>query len=435
MRLLEQIQTLSFPAPLPPTLLEVEQHFDAPRVDDIAAAVRSALTDSGILAAMRPGASVAVGVGSRGIANLPVIVAAVVNTLRANQFKPYVVPAMGSHGGATAEGQIEVLAALGITPESMGVEVIASMDVVEIAQLHDGPSLYQGVDSRAADHTLLVSRIKPHTDFRSHVESGPAKMSVIGLGKQTGAIAMHIGGVDNFKRYLAPAAPLYAANTNLVGALCIVENAYDETAIIDALSAKEIGGPREEALLVRAKALMASLPLATMDVLVMREIGKNISGTGMDTNVTGRLMIPRQPETFGNTDIAIIAVLDLTPETHGHATGIGMANITTARVVEQIDWDSTYTNAISASIFGMWRHHLPIVMADDRRALEVAVRCCGRPAEDAQIVLISNTLHLERVWVSPNLRAQIEAHPRLRIVGETALTFAENGAMLSPWTL
>ncbi len=435
MKLLEQIQTLHFPATLPETLLAVEQRFDAPKVEDLTAATRRALEESGLLARMTPGSTVAVGVGSRGIANLPQIVRAAVDRLKEAGLKPYIVPAMGSHGGATAEGQKELLAELGVTEESTGVEIRATMEVKEIGRIPDGPPLYQGVDSMAADHTILVSRIKPHTDFRSHLESGPSKMCVIGLGKQHGAALMHAGGGANFQKYLAPAARIYETNTNFVGAICPIENAYDETAEIVGLTAAEVGGPKEAALLEKAKALMASLPFPEIDVLVVRNLGKNISGTGMDTNIIGRLMIPRQPENFGNVDIAVIAVLDLTEETHGNVAGLGLANVTTARVVEKIDWIATYTNAITSGIFGMWRVSMPITMADDRRALQVALRGCARPHDQASMTFIRDTLTLDHLWVSPSLRQAVLEHPRLTIAEEVPLCFDENGNMVSPWKL
>ncbi|MCC9075292.1 nickel-dependent lactate racemase [Litorilinea aerophila] len=435
MKLLEQIQTLNFPATLPETLLAVDQRFDAPKVEDLTAATRRALEESGLLARMTPGNTVAVGVGSRGIANLPQIVRAAVDRLKEAGLKPYIVPAMGSHGGATAEGQKELLAELGVTEESTGVEIRATMEVKEIGRIPDGPPLYQGVDSMAADHTILISRIKPHTDFRSHLESGPSKMCVIGLGKQHGAALMHAGGGANFQKYLAPAARIYETNTNFVGAICPIENAYDETAEMVGLTAAEVGGPKEAALLEKAKALMASLPFPEIDVLVVRNLGKNISGTGMDTNIIGRLMIPRQPENFGNVDIAVIAVLDLTEETHGNVAGLGLANVTTARVVKKIDWVATYTNAITSGIFGMWRVSMPITMADDRRALQVALRGCARPHDQAGMTFIRDTLTLDHLWVSPSLRQAVLEHPRLTIAEEVPLRFDEQGNMVSPWNL
>lgn len=435
MKLLEQIQELDFPAPLPEKLLAVEQRFDAPQVPDVTMAARQALESSGMLARMQPGQSVAVGAGSRGIANLPVIVRAVVDRLKEAGMKPYVVPAMGSHGGATADGQRQVLAELGVTEESAGTEIRATMEVKQIGQIADGPPLYQGVDSMAADHTILVSRIKPHTDFRSHLESGPSKMCVIGLGKQFGAALMHAGGGANFQKYLQPAARIYETNSNFLGAICPIENAYDGTAEIYGLQDKEVGTAREAELLERAKSLMASLPFPEIDVLVVQQLGKNISGTGMDTNIISRLMIPRQPEAFGKVDVAVIAVMDLTEETHGNVAGLGLANVTTARVAQKIDWVATYTNCITSGIFGMFRVSLPITMPDDKRTLQVAMRGCARAYEEARMVFIRDTLTVDHLWVSPNLRQAVEEHPRLSITGEIPLGFGKKNNMTSPWKL
>jgi hypothetical protein len=433
--LFTQIQQIQFESALPRTVLQVEQRFDAPRVSDIGQAVRTALASSGLLARMAPGHTVAVGVGSRGVANLPEIVRAAVAELRGAGLEPFVVPAMGSHGGATAEGQLDVLAQLGVTEASVGAPLRATMEVREIGALRGGPALFQGLDSAAADHALLISRIKPHTDFRGAVESGPAKMAVIGLGKQRGALAMHALGGAAFQQYLTPAARVYAAETNLVGALAVVENAYDETATITGLPVEEIGGPREMALLETAKGLMASLPFEAIDVLVVRQFGKNVSGTGMDTNIIGRLLIPRQPETFGAVDIAVIVALDLTEATHGNATGMGLANITTARMARKIDWVSTYTNGLTSGIFSMYRGSLPMVMADDRRALMAASHCCAQPQPQTRMVFIEDTLHLDRLWISPSLAAAAEAHPRLHVVNEQPLAFSGTGNLASPWQM
>jgi len=436
MNLLQEIQALDFPAPLPDTVLAVEQTFEAPKVADIPTAVSGALETSGMLNTMERGGTVAVGVGSRGIANLPEIVRAVVARLRRAGLEPFCVPAMGSHGGATAEGQIGMLANLGVTESSVDAPIRATMEVKEIGNLPDGgPALCQGVDSMAADYAILVSRIKPHTDFRSHLESGPSKMCVIGLGKQHGAAMMHAGGGANFQRYLAPAARVYETNTNFVGAICPIENAYDETAEIVGLSAAEVGTDKEAECQARAKKLMASLPFPEIEVLVVRDLGKNISGTGMDTNIISRLMIPRQPEEFGEVDVAIIAVLDLTEETHGNISGLGLANITTARVFQKTDWFASYTNAITSGIFGMYRSALPITMPDDKRALQAALRGCAYAPESARMVLIRDTLALGKFFVSPSLRQAVEQHPRLSLVGEVPLSFDGNGVMSSPWQL
>jgi hypothetical protein len=342
---------------------------------------------------------------------------------------------MGSHAGATAAGQRQMLINLGVDPALVGAEIRATMDIISIGQVPHGPELYQDAIAAQADHTLLINRVKPHTSFRSHIESGLAKMCAIGMGKQPGAALFHSMGVEGMRRFLAPAARIYQANTNLIGGLAILENAYHQTAEIVGLTAAEIGAEREAELLVKAKSLMASLPFDAIDVLVVKQLGKDISGTGLDTNVINRLKIPRQPEPTDEPDIAVIAVLDLTEETHGNANGLGLANVTTARVAAKIDFEATYTNAISSGILGMWRAHLPLTMADDRQALQVALRGCAQPQASARIVFIHDTLSLAEFYVSPSLRPAVEAHPRLSITGEIGLTFDEEGSMTKPWHL
>lgn len=435
MNFYEQIQQLNFPAPLPQTLLAVEQHFDAPRIDDVVVATQRALTESGLLAKIAPGQTVALGAGSRGIANLTTIFKTTVECLRAAGAEPFIIPAMGSHGGATPEGQTEMLANLGVSEASVGAPVRATMEVIEVGRVPGGPPVYQDVISAAADHTLLINRVKPHTSFRSEIESGLAKMAVIGLGKQHGAATMHARGVYGLAHYIAPAARVYQANTNLLGGLALVENAHEETCEIVGLTAAEIGAEREAQLLEIAKARMARLPFNAIDVLVVQQLGKNISGTGLDTNVIGRLKIPRQAEPSDGPDIATIAVLNLTEATHGNSNGMGLANVITTRVAQQIDWQAIYTNALTSGVLGMWRAAMPLTMADDQRAVQAAVLGCGVPAEEARLVFIRDTLTLDRLWVSPNLRDVVEAHGRLSIVEEVPLRFSDHGTMDSPWSL
>jgi hypothetical protein len=260
-------------------------------------------------------------------------------------------------------------------------------------------------------------------------------MALIGLGKHRGAAAIHTYGVSGFQRFLPLAPRIHESNSNLLGGLAILENAYDQTAEIVGLLASEVGREKEATLLQRAKSLMASLPFPEIDVLVVRDMGKEISGTGMDTNIVGRLMIPRQPENFGGPDVALIVVLDLTQASHGNALGLGMANLTTARVARKIDWAATYTNSITAGILDMYRAALPITVASDRQALQVAVRCHGQPAEHAGLVFLRDTLKLDEFWVSPNFLPQVNAHPRLAVVEEVPLTFGDGGKMTSPWSL
>ena len=429
------IEKLDLSVSLPATLVEITQEFDRPRVKDIGSAVQSAFQASGLLSKLPPPSRVAVAVGSRGIANLPAIVKAVVDLLRQGGMDPFVTPAMGSHGGGTADGQISVLSSLGVTPASVGAPVLATMQVKQVGQIPDGPKLYQDLVSASADFTFLISRVKPHTDFHGPLESGLTKMAVIGLGKQIGAAEMHEWGVAGFRRFLTPAARIYEAHSNIIGGLAIVENAYDETARIQALHISELGQAPERQLLEYARRNMPSLAFKDIDVLVVRKLGKNISGTGMDTNIIGRLMIPREPETPVETNIAALVVLDLTEETHGNANGIGLANVTTRRLFDKVDWPVTYTNALTSGIFGMQRVSLPIVMANDRQAIQAAIRGCGRRSPDARLVMIENTLRLDRMWISPNLRPEAEQNRRISIVKPVPLGFSPAASLCSPWEM
>ncbi len=427
------VENISLNIPLPKTLLEVTQTFEHTNIQDVYAAVQAELDSSSIFTHLAPGSRVAVAVGSRGIANLSFIVKAVVDTLRKLGHNPFITPAMGSHGGGTADGQIEMLAALGVTPESVGADVLATMDVEIIGQVTGGPRFYQDKISASADAAFLIGRVKPHTDFRGPLESGLTKMAVIGLGKRIGAAEMHELGAPGFQHYLVPAARIYEANSNIIGGLAIVENAYDETAELKALSIEEIGNEKEVQLLLLAKKKMGTLAFANIDALIVRELGKNISGTGMDTNIIGRLAVPREAPWSIPANIAAIAVLSITPESHGNASGMGLANVTTRRFFDQIDWQATYTNAVTSGIFGMERDSLPLVMPDDRRAIQVAVRGCGKRPAEARIVFVENTLKLDRLWVSPNLEADAQQIPQIKVTREVPLDFHPNGALCSPW--
>jgi hypothetical protein len=421
--------------PLPATVYEITRRYEHTTIVDVYQAARNELLAAGILRDLPARSRIAVAVGSRGVANIPALARAVVDTCLQFDLDPFITPAMGSHGGGTPEGQVEVLASYGVSEASMGVKVLATMEVREIGQLPGGPHLYQDTVSAAADYTFLINRVKPHTDFHGPLESGLTKMAVIGLGKRFGASEMHEYGAAGFQKYLLPAARLYEAHSNIIGGLAAVENAYDETVLLQALRVAEIGGPKEMQLLALARQKMGNLSFADIDVLVVRELGKNISGTGMDTNIIGRIMIPREKELPCEANIAAIAVLNLTQETHGNATGLGLANVTTRRVLDQIDWHATYTNALTSGIFGMQRAGLPIVMPDDRKAIQTAVRGCARKAEDARIVFLANTLRTDQLWISPNLLQEASQHANIEVLREVPLEFSAAGCLLSPWAM
>jgi hypothetical protein len=419
--------------PLPAELLRVRAHLDPPAITDLADEVGRVLEDSGIAERVSEGDEVAIAVGSRGVANLPVLVRETAAYFTALGARTFVFPAMGSHGGATAEGQVQVLADLGVTTETTGVQIRSSMDVVRIGAVPGGPDLFCDAGAAKAQHIFLINRVKPHTDFHGELESGLAKMCVIGLGKREGARRMHAGGGAAFRAFLTPAARVYESATPLLGGLALVENALDQTAEIHVLDAAGIGAAPERALLDRARELIMRLPLWPVDVLVLQRIGKDISGTGMDTNVVGRISIPREPEPGEGPDPATIAVLDLTVATHGNASGIGLANVTTARAAAKVDWNATYTNAITGGIFGAVRAALPMVAPSDELALRIALNASARPPDQVRLMFATDTLHVSEVLVAPWLADEVDRTDDLELIERVPLTFANDGWMTSPW--
>jgi hypothetical protein len=349
------------------------------------------------------GQRVAVTVGSRGISGIPAIIAGLITRIRDYGGEPFLVPAMGSHGGATAEGQVSLLGRLGITEETTGARVVSSMDVVEVGRLADGMPVYVDRAAAAADAILVVNRVKPHPDFTSPWESGLAKMTAVGLGKQAGADALHRYGTLGLQRQMPEAARLIVRTAPVRLGLAILENAYHEPARIVAVPPDQIAGDLEAELLQEAYRLMPSLPFASIDVLIVDEMGKDVSGTGMDAKILGRIRVhgvsdPPQP------DVRAIAVLGLTPASHGNAVGIGLADVTTRRVVDGVNFESMYLNALTAGLAGVQRAFVPVVAPDDRDAVLTALRVCGRPdPERAAILRIRNTLELEEMDASIGL--------------------------------
>ena len=282
-------------APLPPMHL-LRQRLDQPQLADVAGTIRGRLDASGLLEAIRPGQQIALTAGSRGVACQAEALRAVAAAVRARGAEPFIVPAMGSHGGATAEGQVAMLAGLGVTEASVGAPIRATMDTVPVGQVPDGPALFMDAYAAAADGIIVVHRIKPHTDFHGPIESGLAKMTVIGLGKQVGAEAMHRYGAPGLRTLIPPAAQIIVGTRPILAGVGLVENGRGGVAAIAVVPPAEFGGPAEQALLEQARQLLPGLPFDQLDVLVVDEIGKNYSGTGMDTTVIGRVMVPGQAE-------------------------------------------------------------------------------------------------------------------------------------------
>ena len=394
-----------------PKMAKVRQVFDQPGIKDIPAKIREELEKKRLKDRVKPGQRIAVTAGSRGIANIPLILKTIVAELKAVGAEPFLVPAMGSHGGATPEGQIQVLHSLGVTEESVGAPIEASMEVELVGCLPDGVEIYLSRVALKADGIFVVGRVKPHTDFKGDIESGLLKMMAIGLGNQKGAEMIHWHRYDGYHRILPEAGRLIAEKTNIVMGLALLENAYHKTAEIHALYPEEFY-EKEIQLLETAKDLLPRLPFNDIDVLVVEELGKNISGVGMDTNVTGRFWMPGEHDPRAPS-VKKIAVFDLTEETHGNAIGIGLADVTTRRAFEKIDYHQTYVNCLTQGSGETGK--IPPFLANDRDAIATAIRISGPiQPEAARVIRIKNTQELEALYISEALVDELRASPELQ---------------------
>lgn len=414
-------------APLPQFRI-VQQTASTETIEDVAGAVRSAM-GACLSAHSGPRGPIAIGVGSRGIASLQTIVKTAVEELRDAGFEPFIVPAMGSHGGATPEGQRQLLADYGITETGVGAEIRATMDTVILGEV-DGFEAVVDRYAAEAGRVFLINRIKPHTDFEGTIESGIAKMAAIGLGKQVGAERMHRLGARDGLRDLVPTVGRFISRQLLVGALGIVENRFDATMLIEALGPDDVGGKRESELLEIARAELPRIPFQDLDLVVIERMGKNISGTAVDPNVIGRRWVIGTPEPYPPLTRGIVA-LDLTPESHGNALGIGLVDFVPSRMIAEIDPGKTFVNGVTSGWLGLQRLKLPIVLATDRDAVEVAAAICERARGDGRIVWIEDTLHTDVFAVSHALWDEADADPSLQIVGDGfAPDFASDGRLV-----
>ncbi len=400
---------------------KIRQQFARESIADIEATVHQQVTSKLNIAA---GASIGITVGSRGINNIARIAKATVEAVRAKGGNPFIIPAMGSHGGATAEGQREILASYDVTEAAMGCDIRSSMDVVKL----EGDlemSVFMDKHAYESDGVILLNRIKPHTAYHGEFESGLVKMSVIGLGKERLASEIHTYGIYGLKTLLPQAGRLVIGSGKIILGVGIVENAYDETAIIEALTPPEIL-TREPELLALAKDLMPSFPLNKIDVLIVDQIGKNISGSGMDPNIVGRMRIHGEPEP-DFPKVKVIVITDLTEPSHGNACGIGLADVTTRRLLNKVDWDATYMNAVTS---GFYEHSmLPVVAETDRQAFEWGIRASHDPHQPKRIVRIKDTLHVSELYVSE--AALHEVKDRVEIISDVGDLFDEQGALIA----
>lgn len=421
--------------PLPRIAL-CRQKFDAVRAEDTAAAVATAMTKP-CVDKIKPGMSIAITAGSRGLAELPELLAAIVAQVRAREAHPFVVPAMGSHGGATAEGQTALLGKLGVTEETIGCEIRSSMDTVEIGVLDNGMSVRMDRHAQAADGIILFNRIKPHTSFRAPNESGLAKMLAIGLGKQSGAETCHARGIDNVGIFVAQMARMKLERCKVLFGIGTLENAYDTLARVVVLDSDGLL-EAETPLLQEAMSNMPRLPIGPLeaptasgqlDVLVVDEIGKEFSGTGMDPNITHRFTSPKlQPQLH----IARLAALGLSPRSNGNGNGAARADVVTARLETDFDREAVYANALTSQV--VMQAKIPMVMPCDRTAIQTVIKTCG--AEDiagVRLLRIPNTLKLEYIYASEAMLPELRDRPGLEVIGELQDIRFENGRITNPW--
>jgi len=418
-----------------PQMFRVRQQFNATPPVDVAASVADGF--AAIRGQLKPGMRVAVGVGSRGISNLAKVVAALIGELKSAGAEPFILPAMGSHGGATPEGQAGLLADYGVTEASMGVPVRASMEAGSLGQVEGGQDVPWSREALAADGVIVINRVKPHTDFAGPMGSGLTKMLVVGLGKHAGASAYHAAALTlGYEAALMRLAKVVFARAPILGGVAIVENAMHDTARVEVLAADAIPG-REPELCAEAATMMPALPFDEIDLLIVDQIGKNISGTGMDTNIIGRMYQFGSPEP-AVPNIGIISIHSITKpshgETHGNAIGIGLAEATTKRLVAGVDAAALRTNVLTSRAVQCAK--LPMDFATDAEAIRAMLASLpdSDPAK-ARVVRIRDTLSLGTLDVAAALAAEVAAHPAVEPLGQAEpMQFGVDGN-LSPLEL
>lgn len=406
-----------------PKMIQVRQHFDRPRIADVPAKIREEMERPEIQAMDLTGKRIAITCGSRGIHGIAKIIREVVAVCKERGAQPFIIPAMGSHGGATAEGQRQILRDLGVTEDFCGCEIISSMEVKKIGTTEKGQDVYIDKHAAEADGIILVNRIKAHTEFRGPYESGMMKMMAIGLGKQYGAQVCHYAGCHKLHEMIPAFGNVILDNSPVLFGIGILENAYDETAEIHALTPDEIRS-QEPALLEKAKAMMGKILIPHADVLVVDEIGKNFSGNGADPNVTGGF----ESALEGGIHAYRRVVLDVHSESHGNGMGMGVFDTTTRRLVDKLDLEAVYANAITSTTVKLPK--IPMTMDNDHDAIAAAILSCvfAEDRENIKLIRIKNTMELGEIWVSEALLEEVKKNPLLEVLSEPQpFAFDENG--------
>ena len=397
-------------------MIKVRQKFDDTALDDVRLSLKNELANTDLRSLVKPSEKIAISVGSRGIANIDIVVRTVADVLKELGANPFIIPAMGSHGGATAEGQKSVLEHYGITEKTMGVSIKATMEVVKIGEFEDGLPVLISRDAYEADKIVVVNRVKPHTDFSGEIESGLMKLMSIGLGKQKGANMYHRAAFRyGFEHVICAVGRVVINSGKIAFGVGLVENAYDETADVSVIPPNQIE-KTEKKLLVKAKSLMGKLPFDELDLLIVDFMGKDISGTGMDPNIIGRMMQDFEPEPE-KPNILRIFVRDLTDRSYGNLVGLGLADFTTTRLINKLNREVTYINSITG--LAPQKSRIPMYFDTDKSAIENALETVGlTKPEDCRVIRIKSTLHLEEVECSEALLQAIQGRSNLDIIGE-----------------
>ncbi|MFJ7976730.1 lactate racemase domain-containing protein [Peribacillus sp. JNUCC 23] len=406
-----------------PKMAKVKVKFDDKQIDDLEQELMKKLQQESIEKLIQPGMEIAIAVGSRGLDRLVETTATTVKFLKELGAKPFIVPSMGSHGGATAEGQRAVLEHLGVTEESAGCEIRSTMEVVKLGELPNGLPVYIDKYASQADGIIVINRVKPHTAFRGPVESGIMKMLSIGLGKQKGAEACHQMGFKYMAENVPAMAKVIMEKKPVLFGVATVENAFDRVAIIEVHTPEEII-EKEPALQMKAKELLPKLFFDQLEVLVIDEIGKNISGDGMDPNITGRYPTPYAS---GGPEVNKMVVLDVTPQSEGNANGVGTADFTTQRLVDKMDKEGTYANGLTSTVVSPTK--IATTLPNDRETIQAAVKTSNvLDFTTVKMVRIKNTLKLSEIEVSETLLEYIAQHPNMEQISDLyELGFDEKG--------
>ena len=415
-----------------PRMFRAKQVFPRETIkpEDIPAKVFSELSRENFSSKIKPGMQIAITAGSRGIANVAIITRAIVDFVKSKNAIPFIIPAMGSHGGATPEGQLEVLAGYNITPETMGCEIRSSMEVVELGMSDSGRKVFIDKNAYNSDGIIISCRLKPHNAFRGKYESGPCKMMAVGLGKQKGAEQVHSDGMGRIHINIPSIAKVVISKAPVLFAIPSIENAYDETCKIEAVDAKDIL-TREPELLKFAFTQMPSLLVGECDVLIVDETGKNYSGTGVDPNITGTFSTEFAT---GGVKVQRTCFLDLSEESHGNALGVGLANVITRKFFDKIDPEKMYPNCITSTVLASAR--IPCVVANDKEAIQLCIRTCtGIDKDKVRMIRIPNSLHIGNIMLSEAYYDDVKSGkwPGLSVLSEPEeLMFNADGEINSP---